>query len=630
MGEVVCFTEFVKNRSFECINICGPLNAGKTSLLNAVRQYNMCSTDDREEDRRDKHFIVSLDFSDYSGKSYDVWLTYIRKKLSDLYVSLYDKVEDELRAYRTMESYINIVEGISGEDELRTSLDCMIRYLRWGNWNDEFFLRPLVIIDEVSRPVLYGAEYGYVDEIKNFMHYYLEIDHYELTAGIITTSYSPANVDVNYDFRYIRNVPVNEIEPLNSICALNGIDLTATRKDRYCIGGIRYFDIDVSLKACFKSMALEEGNRGPTGEDYKISFSEELSEFVREKRQWIQKAKEAEAETNRVRKERERIEYAENLASDVVIPSHFAGVRNLNISAGNRDRHEALNTILKDIFDKYGNDVDSREVYYYIQGISGCSSNRKEISNTLRDILEYAESKKCFYHCWIDVDDSFWAKFDLQRDETKVGMGDLALVKVYMSVADPSEVLHIFDDAVRYLIDKGRHLFHAKISKRNRKDHICLWISREDFFLLEQYVQKYGDALEKPLDFVAYRGNLGVSRELYSWNSHNGIQSKLISIYLSGVKARDDIDVIDMYAQYVKAWNGELDDDNAFSKEFKKGNAQELIILLESLNTILGNACLDSDNILLSGDGGLWNMLGQSKNWHDVSDEWRRKEGRYK
>ncbi len=39
--------------------------------------------------------------------------------------------------------------------------------------------------------------------------------------------------------------------------------------------------------------------------------------------------------------------------------------------------------------------------------------------------------------------------------------------------------------------------------------------------------------------------------------------------------------------------------DNAFSKEYRKRNAQELLIMLESLNVILGNGTEDDYNVLL-------------------------------
>lgn len=207
---------------------------------------------------------------------------------------------------------------------------------------------------------------------------------------------------------------------------------------------------------------------------------------------------------------------------------------------------------------------------------------------------------------------------DFQRFENDNGYGDMALVKTYISVSESSQILNVFDDVIRFLFDNGNHLFHAKTSLQHRDDHICLWVAREDFFLLEKYMEKYDDLLMKPLDFVAYRGKLGITREFHSWSSHNGFISELIAIYLDSVETEGDIDVIKMFSAFVKAWNGDLDDDNPFSREYRGSNAQEMIIMLESLNIILGNETLDDNNILLSGDGELWCALGESKNWYQA------------
>ena len=111
---------------------------------------------------------------------------------------------------------------------------------------------------------------------------------------------------------------------------------------------------------------------------------------------------------------------------------------------------------------------------------------------------------------------------------------------------------------------------------------------------------------------------IGISRELYSWDSHNGVQATLISTYLKSVQDRDKISILDMYAQYVKAWNGDMAEEHILSREFRDSNAQELIILLESINCILESGRIDDDHILLSEDSKMWYALGESKNWYEV------------
>ena len=190
-----------------------------------------------------------------------------------------------------------------------------------------------------------------------------------------------------------------------------------------------------------------------------------------------------------------------------------------------------------------------------------------------------------------------------------------------MTVINDSDVLPVFEDVIQFLITHGSHRCHAKISLSKRNDHICLWIAREDFFALEAHLEKYSSLFTEALPFVAYRNNIGISRELVSWDSHNGIQADLICVYLQNVSSADDVDVLHMYETYVKAWNGDLDSSHPFTRMYKSGNAQELLILLESLDVILGNNIISDDHLLLNGDAKLWHDLGASKNWFEVGEK---------
>ena len=88
----------------------------------------------------------------------------------------------------------------------------------------------MILIDEAGKPLLYAAWYGYYQEFKDFYDRFLEIDHYEMDFGIVTTSFAPENVDVDYDLKYIHDVPVNEVNPLRRVCEQNGIILNTEYK----------------------------------------------------------------------------------------------------------------------------------------------------------------------------------------------------------------------------------------------------------------------------------------------------------------------------------------------------------------------------------------------------------------
>ena len=135
---------------------------------------------------------------------------------------------------------------------------------------------------------------------------------------------------------------------------------------------------------------------------------------------------------------------------------------------------------------------------------------------------------------------------------------------------------------------------------------------------MEKYLKKYNQDLTTPLPFVAYRDKLGISREFYSWDSHNGVQASMISQYLKHIVNISDIEILSMYSEYVKAWNGELPDDHYLSKEYKRSNAQEFLVFIETLDILLGNSKIADDHLLLNGDETLWFTLGESKNWWEV------------
>ncbi len=166
--------------------------------------------------------------------------------------------------------------------------------------------------------------------------------------------------------------------------------------------------------------------------------------------------------------------------------------------------------------------------------------------------------------------------------------------------------------------DQCFHRFHAKISYADRDDHMCFWVAREDFFKLETFIQAYDIFLHSPLPFVAYRGKIGISREFCSWDSHNGVQALLICTYLADVDSLDEIDVLDMYAKYVRAWNGDADEKSPYSLRFKSSSAQEFLILLETLDVLITGSQINDDHLLLNGDEQLWRDIGWAKNWYEV------------
>lgn len=616
MGATVDFFRFIKANRFENINICGPFGSGKTSYLKAIQQYNEdADYNSLSGGYGDKHFVIFMDFSDYSGKTYEEAICFFKKKMSELYLSIYDRVRGELDYYRTLEWYLDVEEGKCGEERIRHSLLDIIRLIRYGKNFDKDFNRPLIIIDEVSRPILYASKYGYIDKMLNFYNDYLDIDHYEMTSGIVTTSYAPANIDVPYSLMYVVNKPVNVIEPLNEICEMQGVELKECKE--WCYRYDHYFDEFIALEKCFERMMLDSEFFEVTDYDYDIDLPKDIKLAINSKRIWIDVQKHTEEEAKRRKKEREKREYAEPIAWGLNIPSKFAGIRTLEGMDDCSKQKRLLDEKLKELYKKYGKAANSKEIYRDVQHIRGFYNNANDIKEVVSELKVRACSSGATGNCWINVEDEYWAKINVERKD-KARVSDMSLVKMYISAKETKDVLRIFNSIIIFLIDECSDMFHAKISIRERKDHICLWVSNTDFYTLEKYLSKFDDLLCSPLDFVPYRGKVGITRELFSWSSYNGLVSELIALYFETVSSEEDVDVIDMYSKYVSAWNGDNDEKNPFMARFKVSNAQELIILLESLDVIVGNKTIHDESILLNGDGSMWRALGESKNWHDV------------
>lgn len=342
----VDFSSCIQHNRCDYLNIYGPMNVGKTAYLDALRRYHS-SLADNNSDNDDKHFTVSLDFSDFVAIAYIDAINYFRKKMSELYLLMYKDVKEELRYFETLSRYLDVIEGVSDEERLKSSLVNMVRFLRYGRRYHDYYYRPLILIDEISRPLLYADKYGYLKEMTGFYDAFLDIDHYEMTAGIVTTSYAPVNTDVHFELKYISDVPANQYEPMKAIGRNNGIELVEPHRVINYWKGDRYFDKIITLEECFDELLGEKDFSEPVLSRYEVVLSTDIRSFVDAKRKWVNNERLAYEAAEKKRREREKTEYAQPLASGFDIPSAFAGTRELDIGIGDSEEYFKLNRLLK-------------------------------------------------------------------------------------------------------------------------------------------------------------------------------------------------------------------------------------------------------------------------------------------
>lgn len=486
----------------------------------------------------------------------------------------------------------------------------------------------MIFVDEVALPLMYGVKYGFYWDISRFMNIFLDFDYDSGVDGVYTTSYAPANTYAFFDIAYLQGVSVNEIEALMDHAKQRGCDLKPIDKSR--AGWYRgdCFDREVNLVACLDSYVAEMGCERVSGTVGLFTLDANAKRRIEEERRWVAEKKRAAEEAEREAKERERREFAMALPEGCPRVSKFMGVRDLVMDCASQEARDRLNKLLLEIYERFGSEVTRRKAYEYFQHFEKGSGKVVGLSDVLYALRERANAKGC-YHCSVDDHDRYWGRFNLERTEHEPGFSTLALIKVYLSPRGKDYVVECFRSVIEFLIDEGRHGFYAKVGRHVRSDQICLWLMREDFFALERHLTTLDDILCCPLPFVAYRGKMGVSRELATWDSHNGIQAELVAGYLLGVEDATKIDVLDMYRQLVRAWNGDIEEDHPLSKEFRGIEAQQLLILLESINVILGNDVVGDDCFLTSDDDRLMSNLGWAKNWYEVGRRLMTEDGDY-
>jgi len=610
------------------VNICGPEGTGKSTLLSALRCYydeglktgDLFTNSDVWKEgwrhwEKGQHPVIDLDFSDFAATTMEGARAYFRARISDLYLRKLDRCGGYLRYYYSCGKYLDFIEGTEDEDALTRSLQEMVRAIKWRRGREP---RPLILIDELGRTLLYAQQYGYLNEMRAFLDRFLEIDHYEEDIGIVTTSYAPANVEVNYHLKYIGDEPVNKFKPLAEISRRNGIELEPCLKRNDWYWDSRYLGKSINLQGCFEEMM--SGNEVPENNQAVIHLDESVQRNIQRKRRWIQEECRQAEEARKRSEEESRKEYAAPLPKDCLIPSVFAGVRNLDMPAANSQKLAELNSFLVSLYDEFGENVTQEEVYEAMQGLEKKEEHcpRTQLEGMIEELREDPE-----WELNLDVD-TYWERFDCERGD-QYRHNDMTLIKVYLTAKDECQTGDLFCQVVRFLAQKGKERFHAKVARQRRKDQICLWVTREDFFLLEHDVKAMEDQFIPALMLIPYRGKMGISREFFTWNSHSGVQATMISAYLKSVGDRSRISLPDMLREYVRAWNGDLDEEHALSRAFKSSNAQELIVLLESIHCILGNAEITDDHILLSDSSNLWRALGDSKNWYEVGVHWARR-----
>ena len=73
-----------------------------------------------------------------------------------------------------------------------------------------------------------------------------------------------------------------------------------------------------------------------------------------------------------------------------------------------------------------------------------------------------------------------------------------------------------------------------------------------------------------------------------------------------------------MYQMFILGWNADLAEDNPFRIDFERCSAQLFVLMMDSLDILLGKKTIEDDSLLLNDNSKIWDMLTDAKCWGDI------------
>lgn len=243
-----------------------------------------------------------------------------------------------------------------------------------------------------------------------------------------------------------------------------------------------------------------------------------------------------------------------------------------------QDRLRYLDEYLKQLFKSHR---DSESIYKELVGYGrkfNDWSNEKNIQ--LEEKCKLACNKKILFNSNYN-----WSQIHLQ------GRDIFSFIKVYVSLKQ-SDVSDIFIQTVVQLLRAKSSSFAAKISNQGRHETFIFWVDKRDFLILQEALKPYEKY--KPLKFIPYFGDYGISREFSS--SQNDAFSELIAAHFATIKDVKEVDILKLFEIALKKT-----DENRYNF-----NPLTLVVIIKTLFLLLGKTTINSNDFLLNDSESLW------------------------
>ena len=486
------------------------------------------------------------------------------------------------------EKVIDIIEKKSTDKVLQNSLQDLVVQLR-GHESHYSKQKLAILIDNMVELERVAERYGYTSEMNSFLEGFIVKDVYKFCDLFIhIIDCETDHEDSFFSSRY----------KSDAYFCVSTFDL----KNR-----IPQLIVPSSHKEHFEISAYQ-------------SPKTDWTDYISRSREKIEQIKFEEKQEHLRFIESEKARYKTELHHRFPLISENLGIRKKEFDKRNT-KYIALNSLLQEIYRNCSGRTNTESIYSLLQKI-----NREGIiiKNTGK-YTERIEQLIASYPKWDDVmvsDSGSWIQSICSNADKHTGFNpnSPASIKVYVCF-DNTEIGDIYIDSLSYLLGECSDSFATKIATYNRADQMCYWISPKDLKVLEDFYKPYEDNIVMSLPFLAYKQKLGISKEFFGTDvSHNHTQAQIIADYFKTTHDINNIDLGDMYNNYIAKWNADIYEEYP-NDYFKQSSALSFVIILDTLDCILKEKDIEK-SILLSGDKDFLYALSNCKCWADLNSKY--------
>ena len=307
--------------------------------------------------------VISIDFSDFAAETYSDAISYLKKKMSDLYFSCKDYLMNPEHIYvAARERCLSIMDMTADEDNLKYSLQRIVQILNHSKHQSTFENDAVLVMDESSRMSITAHYFGYGKDMDAFLKEFLRIDPYDDLFTIIETGYAPYGMSVSGTHHCAHRYEVSRIECLCKVCELNNIPVFDQERDddfRYIYGGCSCV---CSIERAYRLMP--SAKNGSPQKEWDKSILQYLKEMRCEIDNELELKRLSEAEAEMRKRER----YKKGLPDGVHIPSRNAGIRDYRIDADTA-AYQTLELLLRGLFVKFGSRASRSVLFQEMHGV---------------------------------------------------------------------------------------------------------------------------------------------------------------------------------------------------------------------------------------------------------------------